>query len=383
MKPVHNHHVGTETASSPSSQSGQMQVVQSQQQQSASQQRPQERPAQRGLDTSGPGAGRVYDYKFFFHGSGLDLFLIVLKNQILAVLTLGIYYFWGTINLRKYVSKKTEFNGQGFEFTGTGGELFVGWLKLIGLYIVAVIGYFTVSTVGGGLASILGKTGMVLFSILFSLGTGFGYLFVIGYGHYAARRYMYSRTNWGQHPIGLQNAGKDFALLYAKGMILNFITLGIYYPIHANKVYRFKTNRTYVGNIQFRYTGSDNEMFSLFLKYLPIMIVTLGIGIFWYQAKVKVYRAQKTWIGSQGSGAARGSLKLSGGDLFQLALINILCLVFTFGLAFPWVMNHNMAFMLERFKFKGMVDLSNLTPVPVEGDALGDAFAGTMFIGFI
>jgi len=333
-----------------------------------------------GVD-SGSGS-KSFTYRFFFHGTGMDLALVVIKNQILTILTLGIYSFWAKVNLRDYMSKKTEFNGHGFKYVGTGSELFLGALKLFGMYLIAIFCFYLISGMSVFALKLAGASAMLVLMPVLQLGMMAFALFVWGFGLYEAKRYIYSRTQWNNCPIGLRKEAVAYGKLFLVNRLLMGLTLGFYYPIAKNKEYAFKMNRTSLGDLRFRYTGKDKEMFQLFLSYLPIMILTLGIGIIWYMAAVKRYRASKTWIGSQSAGAAKGKMKLSGGDLFQVYLINAICLVFTMGLAFPWVIAHNAAFYLERFTLQGMVDLNNVTPVAVEGDSLGDAFAGSMFIGF-
>ena len=58
-------------------------------------------------------------------------------------------------------------------------------------------------------------------------------------------------------------------------------------------------------------------------------------------------------------------------------------MVATFGFAFPWVMAHNYSFQLERFHFSGMVNLQEIQSRNVMGDAVGDAFAGSMLFGLV
>ncbi len=59
-------------------------------------------------------------------GTRGELMPIVLMNLLLTILTLGIYHFWAKTNIRKYLWDKTRFDGEPFEYTGTGGELFMG-----------------------------------------------------------------------------------------------------------------------------------------------------------------------------------------------------------------------------------------------------------------
>ena len=49
-------------------------------------------------------------------------------NFILRILTLGIYHFWGKTEVRRRIWSAVRLNGEPLEYTGTGKELFIGFL---------------------------------------------------------------------------------------------------------------------------------------------------------------------------------------------------------------------------------------------------------------
>src|SRR5687768_4812398 len=67
-------------------------------------------------------------YKVKFHGKGMELLGIHIMNMLLAMVTCGVYYFWGKAKVRRYVYSQTEFMKDRFTYHGTGKELFIGWL---------------------------------------------------------------------------------------------------------------------------------------------------------------------------------------------------------------------------------------------------------------
>ncbi len=70
--------------------------------------------------------------KIEFTGSGGSLFVKFLVGGILTGITLGIYLPWFVVNLEKYIMEnltlKTESGDVKFQFTGSGGSLFVTYL---------------------------------------------------------------------------------------------------------------------------------------------------------------------------------------------------------------------------------------------------------------
>src|SRR4051812_6107878 len=59
------------------------------------------------------------------------LFKICYLNLLLTVVTLAIYRFWAKTRLRRYVWRHVAVGGESFEYTGTGKELLIGFLKAL------------------------------------------------------------------------------------------------------------------------------------------------------------------------------------------------------------------------------------------------------------
>jgi uncharacterized membrane protein YjgN (DUF898 family) len=79
------------------------------------------------------------NYQISFLGNGLDLFKIQLVNFILTLVTFGFYYPWAKTKKVQYLYSNTILQEHPFVFTGTGKELFKGFIKTISLFIVAFL----------------------------------------------------------------------------------------------------------------------------------------------------------------------------------------------------------------------------------------------------
>jgi len=56
-------------------------------------------------------------------GTGGSLFVLVAKNLLLTLVTLGIYMPWARTERRKYIWQNLEIGGHGLRYHGTGVEL--------------------------------------------------------------------------------------------------------------------------------------------------------------------------------------------------------------------------------------------------------------------
>src|SRR3954469_7054606 len=63
-----------------------------------------------------------------FTGTWREYLPIAITNALLIVCTLGIYRFWATARQRRYLWSRTHFIDDSFEWTGTGKEMFIGFV---------------------------------------------------------------------------------------------------------------------------------------------------------------------------------------------------------------------------------------------------------------
>ena len=164
---------------------------------------------------SAPNPARAVD----FSGHWKEFLPIAVSNLLLTVITLGIYRFWAKARERRYLWSRTRLIDADLEWTGTGGEMFVGFLIAMGV----LIGW-TVAIVAGGL--LLGDWFMVVGMIGF-------YLFVawaFGFAQFRALRYRLSRTYWRGIRGGSDNNGVSYGWTALGNNIIAALTMGILTP---------------------------------------------------------------------------------------------------------------------------------------------------------
>jgi uncharacterized membrane protein YjgN (DUF898 family) len=293
--------------------------------------------------------------KPLFHGTGGALFGIHIVNMILTVLTIGIYHFWGKVKVRNYVYGQTELFGERFAYHGTGRELFIGWLKAMGILLV----------------------GLVTIKLLSTLYPAFNLLIIpamvviIPFAMVGARRYRMSRLSWQGIRFSFRGTVKKALGLYTKGTLLSIVTLGVYKPyFHAN-MQNFWGNLTYFGSAPFRYDGKGGDLLGAYLLALLLTPVTLGIYWFWYWAKLRRY----DWEHTSFEGV-RFSSTITGGGLFALGLGNLVLFAFTLGLARPWVIVRTVRFEFDHLTMEGSVEFEKIKQdarrAPATGEGLMD-----------
>ncbi|HBV57519.1 MAG TPA: hypothetical protein DEB75_07515 [Weissella confusa] len=78
------------------------------------------------------------------------------------------------------------------------------------------------------------------------------------------------------------------------GFIVTVISLGILYPWALVMVYGWKINLTVIGGHRMQFNGSAVGLFGNWIKWLLLMIITLGIYGFWVGIKLEDWKAKNT-----------------------------------------------------------------------------------------
>jgi uncharacterized membrane protein YjgN (DUF898 family) len=130
------------------------------------------------------GYGGEENTAFEFEGRWQDFIPIGLTNAFLTFVTLGFYRFWATTRERRYLWSKTRFIDDQLEWTGTGGELFIGFIVA---FFLLGIPLFVLQLIAQGLIFqdqklIAGIVGFVVYILLLCLA-GFAVFRGLRYRH--------------------------------------------------------------------------------------------------------------------------------------------------------------------------------------------------------
>lgn len=299
-----------------------------------------------------------------FRGSAGTLFGIHAVNTLLTLLTLGVYYFWGKVKVRRYLFGQTEFEGDRFVFHGTGGELFLGTLKAVGIFLLpaAILSNLPAFVrLPAGAEILVGFLGWLLFMTFIPVA-------MVG-----ARRYRLSRTAWRGVRFSFRGALKPFLRLFWTGGALTGLTLGLYYPFFETRQQAFFTGHTRFGSQGFDFDGEGKDLFWGFLLAAVLFPFTLGLSWVWYQARKRRYFWEHTH-----AGAATFRFPITGGQLLGLYLVNGLLLIFTLGLAWPWTVIRNVRFVCRHLRLEGPLDLQAIVQEADQASAMGEGLAGIL-----
>lgn len=198
-------------------------------------------------------------HKINYDGKVGQLYKLTILDILLRIVTLGIYSFWGRTRMRKYLVSRHELGDDRFEYTGTGGELFKGFLMAMPFLVVFVVILEFSAT----------------YPPLAFMYIPFFYLF--GFAVYGALRYRYNRTRWRGISGFIEGSTVKFANLVFVRTILNVISLGFLIPSTDIKIHSYIMNNAYFGTVKAEYHGNSKILFGAHIKSILLALAIMSV----------------------------------------------------------------------------------------------------------
>lgn len=345
-----------------------------------------------------------------------------LKNGLLNIITLTLYRFWGKTEVRRRVWQGIRLNGDAFEYTGRGVELFIGFLLalvVLGLPFLLVV--FGAQFLGPGYA----------LAVILPL-----YIFIFwlwGFGVFTAFRYLASRTTWRGIRFRLQGSATGYGFYYIGAVLLSGITLGWYWPTAERSLAERLWGELRFGDRRVRFSMGKAQkvgvygpfalgwlltllpyvllftviamiaamnapmmgmveipppetipapapvppapsMLIMLMSYLFALILAPLVMLVWAPYQAAMMRSIAAGVSIDG---ASFSLDVKAIPLWWMTVSNLAVMLFTLGFLTPWVQARTARWLIQRLKSTGtaQLDAAGQTGTgPKTGEGLADAF---------
>ena len=214
---------------------------------------------------------------------------------------------------------------------------------------------------------VLTIVGIIVFYLFF--------IIILPLAIHGAMRYRSSRSSWKSIHFKYTGNRKEFFLLFLKGLFLTIITVGIYGAWFIVDMRKYLMSHLKFGNLKFGFKGKGITLFWINLKFILLVYITLGIYTFWYYKNLYKFYAENTTIIQDGK-TVNFNFNVQNRDVFALLVVNLLLIVFTLGLATPWVIVRTLAFLFRHLEIEGDLDVDAIQQASIDdyGDAAGDNF---------
>ena len=242
-------------------------------------------------------------------------------NLLMGIVTLTVWHFWGKTNVRKHIWSCIQINGEPLEYTGTGGELFRGFLAVFVIFILPIL------LLTGGLSLYLGPEHPSIRGIngIFAVA---GYL-LGGFALYKARNYQLSRTNWRGIRGNMAGSAGLYSLTYFGSILAKSFSLGWATPVMNVVMSEQMIGDMRFGDSAFKFKGRAGPLYSTYaLCWFLTLFVIFGGGDYLVYEFIQLFGSNldetfKQVFKTEGSAKpTQDELQLVG--FFILALIGVI-----------------------------------------------------------
>lgn len=347
-----------------------------------------------------------YSSAFGFDGNWKEYAPIALTNLLLTIVTLGFYRFWATTRTRRYLWSRTRFIDDRLEWTGTGKELFLGFLMvllLLGLpFLILQFGVQALAMRGmGGAAAVVG---FAAFLTIF---------YFVGVARFRALRYRLGRTYWHGIRGGSDDTGWKYGWSYIWKTIVGFIAFGLLVPRATMSLWNERWNKMSFGPFSFECGGdyrptmwkyitiyivpifvvgflglfldagmkslmSDNQTAGLALGIFLAVALYAGIGIM----AVRYYASFfQEGIAGLGLSTLDFQFNASTWDWVKLLLGDIALVIGTLGVGLIFLQYRHWKFFITHLEAYGEIDLDALTQSDTKVSKHGEGLLDALDVG--
>lgn len=350
------------------------------------------------------------DSAFRFTGSWREFAPIAFSNLLLTIVTLGIYRFWARARERRYLWSRTEFIDDTLEWTGTGAEMFKGFLLVLVLLLPALL-----FLQFGFQALIVRQQFVLAFSVMGVIYIGF--FFLTGVARYRALRYRLSRTWWHGIRGGGEPGGWAYGGAYLLRMAAGASALGLLIPWAMASLWNRRWSAMSFGPHRFEAEADFSPLMGRWILMLvsPFLLmiaggligaVFFGLGAFSALSPeggvvaavlfvIGLYagffilgigywaKFLREVIGHTRLGGLEFSFTARSTDWLKLFLGNIGLVIVTLGIGFVFVTYRNWAFFVRHLEASGTVELDELTQSQTGADGDAEGLASAFDLGAI
>ncbi|MBK8628941.1 MAG: DUF898 family protein [Sphingomonadales bacterium] len=218
------------------------------------------------------GIGNQDETAFEFTGSWKEFAPIALTNAVLSIVTLSFYRFWAITRERQYLWSHSRFIDDHLEWTGTGVELFKGFLLALilfgGPWLILTFGVQALVLQGYTMAA--GILGVLAFLLLIMLP---------GFAKFRALRFRLSRTHWHGIRGGSDDPGIGYAFQTVWRTVLGYIPLTLMIPWSMTTLWKKRWDAMSFGPHNFVSNPSWEKMLGRYVicaLLAPLLVVAVA-----------------------------------------------------------------------------------------------------------
>lgn len=325
--------------------------------------------------SAGP-AEPVRELPFEFSGQGFEFFRIWIVNILLSIVTLGVYSAWAKVRTQRYFYGNTRLDGASFEYLADPIRILKGRLIAFGFLVVYMLADQFVPLLGALLMLVL--IGVLPWVMVRSLAFR---------NHYSA---------WCGVRFGFGGSMGEAYKVFLLWPLLGVLSLGLLFPYALCRQQAFIVGNSRYGVTPFVFEAGKGAFYRLFLPLIGLMFVggvltailapvfpALGpvVMVVAYLVAFALFSVRMTNLVYNNTAIEGHRLQADYrlASYAALMLTNMLALVLTLGLFYPWARVRTARYAAEHIRLEAEGDLDDFAAgqrqeLSAMGSEVGDLF---------
>lgn len=227
----------------------------------------------------GPASGSVSEIEYA-EGGTWRLIRRHLLNVVLMILTLGLYRFWAITLMRQILWRRINLAGQPLEYTGTGLEIFLGFLRVF-LIVLLPLGIIYM------LIELMVERSAPAADLTTLQAIDFGYamviLMLIEMGRFLSWRYRISRTRWRGIRGRIELTASKYLQVAVASALMIILSGWLLKPIVDLYRARMVIGALNVGGLRGRYVGGVFRLLGVWIAiWLAYGAAIVGAVVYFF-----------------------------------------------------------------------------------------------------
>lgn len=197
---------------------------------------------------------------FTFTGSGSEYFRIWIVNLALTLITLGIYSAWAKVRRMKYFYGNTVLDGSSFEYHGNPVVILKGRLVAVGLFVVYNLLIESGSALLAGLA-------------IAGLAAALPVLF------WKSLQFRARNSSWRGVRLGFGGSIGEAYKTFLLWPLLAIVTLYMLWPLAHHKIKSWQHSRTRFGQTPFAMSSCVGGFYKAYLVLLGAFVAVVAVAV--------------------------------------------------------------------------------------------------------
>lgn len=182
---------------------------------------------------------------------------------------------------------------------------------------------------------------------------------LVPYAIFSSWRYRVSRTSWRGIYFSFSGRFSEYFPIYLKFLVITVFSFGLGYSWMRTNIQKYLVSHTHFGNFDMDFHGEGSELLGINILGSMLSYMTIGFYYPYFLTNRYNFTINNTTLSDRTIRRTMNS-SLEGSHLLGILLGNLVMLICTLGLAFPFTKMRYLKALIDNTKFPEDLNYDNI-----------------------